>query len=91
MIAFIGRSLVQKIITLFCVAVVSFLIIHLAPGEPSQIDPLKPKFTPPRPGDISHTLADISKVKQLLGLKIEVDFETGLRKTLEWFKLSEKR
>jgi peptide/nickel transport system permease protein len=28
------------------VAVVSFLIIHLAPGEPSQIDPLNPKFTP---------------------------------------------
>jgi peptide/nickel transport system permease protein len=46
MIAFIGRSAVQKIITLFFVAVVSFLIIHLAPGQPSQVDPLNPKFTP---------------------------------------------
>ena len=27
-------------------AVISFLIIHLAPGEPSQVDPLNPKFTP---------------------------------------------
>jgi peptide/nickel transport system permease protein len=45
MIAFIGRSAVQKIITLFFVAVVSFLIIHLAPGQPSQVDPLNPKFT----------------------------------------------
>ena len=25
---------------------VSFLIIHLAPGKPSQVDPLNPKFTP---------------------------------------------
>jgi len=46
MLSFIGRSVVQKIVTLFFVAVVSFLIIHLAPGEPSQIDPLNPKFTP---------------------------------------------
>ncbi len=46
MLSFIGRSLVQKFITLILVAIVSFLIIHLAPGEPSQIDPLNPKFTP---------------------------------------------
>ena len=46
MLSFIGRSVIQKLITLFFVAVVSFLIIHLAPGEPSQIDPLNPKFTP---------------------------------------------
>ncbi len=46
MLAFLGRSVVQKLITLFFVSVVSFLIIKLAPGEPSQIDPLNPKFTP---------------------------------------------
>jgi len=46
MLSFIGRSAIQKIITLFFVSIVSFLIIHLAPGEPSQIDPLNPKFTP---------------------------------------------
>ena len=46
MLSFMGRSTVQKIITLFFVSIVSFLIIHLAPGEPSQVDPLNPKFTP---------------------------------------------
>ncbi|MBW2609723.1 MAG: ABC transporter permease [Deltaproteobacteria bacterium] len=46
MLAFIGRSFIQKIVTLFFVSVISFLIIHLAPGEPSQIDPMNPKFTP---------------------------------------------
>lgn len=46
MLSFIGRSFIQKIITLFFVSIVSFLIIHLAPGEPSQVDPLNPKFTP---------------------------------------------
>jgi len=46
MLSFIGRSIVQKLVTLFFVSIVSFLIIHLAPGEPSQVDPLNPKFTP---------------------------------------------
>jgi len=46
MLSFIGRSIVQKIITLIFVSIVSFLVIHLAPGKPSQIDPMNPKFTP---------------------------------------------
>jgi peptide/nickel transport system permease protein len=46
MVSFIGRSVIQKTVTLFFVSVLSFLIIHLAPGEPSQVDPLNPKFTP---------------------------------------------
>lgn len=44
--SFVLRSIIQKVITLFFVSVISFLIIHLAPGKPSQIDPLNPKFTP---------------------------------------------
>ena len=46
MLSFIGRSIVQKTITLFFVSVVSFSIVHLAPGQPSQVDPLNPKYTP---------------------------------------------
>ena len=46
MLSFIGRSTIQKIVTLFFVSVVSFLVIYLAPGKPSQVDPLNPKFTP---------------------------------------------
>ena len=46
MLSFIGRSIIQKSVTLLFVSVISFLIIHLAPGEFSQIDPLNPKITP---------------------------------------------
>lgn len=45
MISFIARNAVRKSVTLFFVSVISFLIIYLAPGEPSQIDPLNPMFT----------------------------------------------
>lgn len=45
MAAYLIKSMIRKAITLFFVSIVSFLIIYLAPGEPSQIDPLNPKFT----------------------------------------------
>lgn len=46
MIAFLARSFIQKLVTLFFVSVISFAVVHMAPGEPSQVDPLNPKFTP---------------------------------------------
>ena len=46
MLSFIARSFIQKIVTLFFVSIISFSIVYLAPGEPSQVDPLNPKFTP---------------------------------------------
>jgi peptide/nickel transport system permease protein len=46
MLSFIGRNIIQKFITLIFISIISFLIIYLAPGKPSQIDPLNPKFTP---------------------------------------------
>ncbi|MBI2176940.1 MAG: ABC transporter permease [Candidatus Tectomicrobia bacterium] len=44
MAAFIVRSIFFKTVTLIIISIVSFLIVHLAPGEPSQIDPLNPRF-----------------------------------------------
>ena len=46
MISFLAKNIIKKVITLFFVSIVSFLVIHMAPGTPSQIDPLNPKFTP---------------------------------------------
>ena len=39
----------------------------------------------PRPGDVRHTLADIARIEQLLGYRPTVDFETGMRRTCEYF------
>ncbi len=46
MLPFIIRSVVQKTVTLFFISIISFSVIHLAPGEPSQINPMNPRFTP---------------------------------------------
>jgi len=39
-----------------------------------------------RGGDIKHSLADISQAEQCLGYKPTVDFEEGLRRTVEWYR-----
>jgi len=46
----------------------------------------EPRFTPPRPGDVAHTWADISKARRLLGYRPVVSFVEGLKRTAAWFK-----
>lgn len=41
---------------------------------------------PNRAGDIPHSLADVSKGKELLGYEPEVKVKDGLTKSLEWYK-----
>ena len=40
---------------------------------------------PPRIGDVRHTHADISKARKWFGYTPRVNFEEGLRKTIQWF------
>jgi UDP-glucose 4-epimerase len=46
----------------------------------------QPKYGPERGGDVKHSLADISKAQAGLGYKPKVDFEEGLRGTVEWYR-----
>lgn len=38
-----------------------------------------------RPGDIPHSNADISKAETLLGYNVLVNFEQGIKKTINWY------
>jgi UDP-glucose 4-epimerase len=44
------------------------------------------RHEPARAGDVRHSLADISQAKAVLGYTAAVDFPTGLRRTLAWFR-----
>ena len=44
------------------------------------------KYTPERGGDIKHSLADITLAQKHLGYKVLVNFEDGLRHTVDWYK-----
>ena len=47
---------------------------------------VNPVYSEPRKGDIKHSLADIHKAKQLLHYDPLVGIESGLAKTVEYFK-----
>lgn len=46
---------------------------------------LERRHTPRRPGDVAHTLADVSKAARLLGYRPCVGFDEGFRRTVDYF------
>jgi len=73
-------------------------VINVACGESISVNQLaraiadalgsdiEPAHTDPRPGDILHSRADISRARRLLGYEPAVGFEEGLAATCAWFR-----
>jgi UDP-glucose 4-epimerase len=53
-------------------------------GNPASV-----RYADPRPGDVHRHFADTAKARQRFGFKPQVELETGLQRTVEWF-LSQK-
>jgi UDP-N-acetylglucosamine/UDP-N-acetyl-alpha-D-glucosaminouronate 4-epimerase len=49
---------------------------------------INPIYADARPGDIKHSQADIRKAQSKLGYNPEVNFEEGLRRTIDWYRAS---
>ena len=47
---------------------------------------LKPIYAAPRAGDVKHSLADLTRAKAMLNYEPIVDFETGLKPTVDWYR-----
>ena len=43
---FLFRAMVQRLALLGVISVLAFSIVHLAPGEPSEVDPTNPRMKP---------------------------------------------
>lgn len=50
-------------------------------GSPSKL-----VFSDPRPGEMAHTWADVTRARRTLGWRPRVDLDEGLRRTVEWFR-----
>jgi len=48
------------------------------------------KYGASREGDVKHSLADISRATECFAYKPLVDFEEGLRRTVEWYRTQSK-
>jgi nucleoside-diphosphate-sugar epimerase len=46
---------------------------------------IRPIYAPPRPGDIKHSLADITRAQQTLGFEPAVSFESGIQRAIGWY------
>ena len=46
---------------------------------------VEPLHGEPRPGDVRHSTADITRAKRYLGYEPEYDLRRGLEETIEWF------
>lgn len=46
MLAFLTRTLTQRLLLLVIISVLAHSVVHLAPGEPSQVDPSNPRMKP---------------------------------------------
>jgi UDP-glucose 4-epimerase len=47
---------------------------------------VKPNYTDSRPGDVKHSLADITLAEKIIGFKPKVPFSEGLQKAIEWYR-----
>ena len=47
---------------------------------------VKPQFAPPRAGDVRESQADITLARKLLGYEPQVDFEEGLRRSIDYYR-----
>ena len=47
-----------------------------------------PVHAAPRPGDVRHSLADVTAAQETLGYRTEVDLREGLRRTVAWYRQS---
>jgi len=47
---------------------------------------IEPEYAEPRPGDIKHSLADISKAREFIGYEPRISFKEGLSHAIEWYR-----
>ena len=57
---------------------------HVVPAHPSVAE-VQPQYRDFRAGDVRHSLADISKARELLGYAPEFSVRNGLHQAAEWY------
>lgn len=45
-----------------------------------------PRYDPPRPGDVRHSLADLKRSEEFLNYQPQDDFETGIERCLDYYR-----
>lgn len=76
---------VNQVYNVACGDRITILELYEALREEAGSD-LRPNFGPPRPGDVRHSLADISKARNLLDYRPEISAREGIKKAFNWYR-----
>jgi UDP-glucose 4-epimerase len=47
---------------------------------------IEPVYDPPRPGDVKHSLADITLAQKLIAFEPTIPFQKGLELAIDWYR-----
>jgi UDP-N-acetylglucosamine 4-epimerase len=96
---FVENAIQANVRALFCTNEEAFnKVYNVAVGDNISLNKLfavlqeltgnsaKPVYREERPGDIKHSLADISLAKKMLGYNPGIKLKEGLEVTLQWFR-----
>ncbi len=73
-------------------------VLNLACGERVSVNQIidainkslgksvEPRYVEPRAGDVKHSLADISRAREVIGFEPKILFEEGLALAIDWYK-----
>lgn len=65
---------------------VSITDLAILMAERFALPHLRPTYLPARPGDVKHSVADITRARQSINYEPFATLEQGLTETIEWFK-----
>ena len=46
---------------------------------------VEPVYTDPRPGDVRHSLADVTAAREVIGYQPRIMFDEGLKLAIDWY------
>jgi UDP-N-acetylglucosamine/UDP-N-acetylgalactosamine 4-epimerase len=95
---FVENAVQANIKALFAPGITSHEVINIAVGDVTTLNDLwqyicnitsidlPARYREERKGDVRHSLADVSKAKQLIGYEPMVTIQKGLQATVDWYK-----
>nr|WP_315817053.1 GDP-mannose 4,6-dehydratase [Paraflavitalea speifideiaquila] len=95
---FVENAVQANIRALFAQGITQHEVINIAVGQSTTLNELwehicslldtdiLPVYRNERKGDVKHSLADISKARQMIGYQPAIQIRQGLQIALEWYK-----
>lgn len=80
------RPLAGEVVNVGAGKRIDLLTLHRLIAEACGVPHISPRHEPERAGDVKHSLADLTRARELLGYEPIVSLEDGLAQTMDWYR-----